>query len=154
MLNPNQFADFVEATKSGGATLDVQTGSLIGNDPKGPHGYIVGGEPNASGNRIETQRIPQSEFNQKTAHKAAQSIVSSADNSPGLGVGGWFDTEQDSPPVEIDAVRVHPTLKGAMGLAQQRGERAVWSTKLQQEIRTKEYFKNPQKFHDMVGEPL
>jgi len=158
-LNPDQFKDFVTVTNSGGgATLDLDSGSLIGNSSEGPHGYIVGGEkprPGVAGERVSTEYIPRKKFNVKTAHAAATKLLDVADTSPGLGIGSYIDPNAgDNAPVEIDASRVHPTLKGAMELAQQRGEKSVWSTKLQQEIRTEDYLQNPKKYHDMVGELL
>ena len=158
-LNPNQFKEFVTATNTGGgATLDLDSGSLIGNSSEGPHGYIVGGEkprPGVEGDRVKTEYIAREKFNAKTAHTAATKILGAADTSPGLGIGSYIDPEAgDNAPVEIDAARVHPTLKGAMALAQQRKEKSVWSTKLQKEIRTADYSRNPKKYHDMVGESL
>jgi hypothetical protein len=156
-LNPKQFKDFVDATvANGGATMRVDTGELVGNNPEGPHGYIVGGEPHrANPNaRVATRKIPSKKFNVETARSAANELISDAAPGDNLSVGSWLDTTEGKSQVELDASRTHPTLKGAMNVARSRKEKAVWSTKLQDEIRTDEYFANPKKYHDMVGEPL
>lgn len=157
-LNPNQFEAFVDATNTGGgATMHLATGELIGNNPEGPHGYIIGKEPRRKSpvKAVKTKYVARESFTPGVAQKKIAYIRRLAKPNPDLGVGSWVDTEEgENSPVEMDAVRIHPNLKGAMETARARGEKAVWSTKLQDEIRTKSYFADPKKYHDMVGESL
>jgi hypothetical protein len=120
-LRNEQFASMTKA--NGGASMYAQSGHIV---KPGSTAFLVGGVSNSSGQRIPTEYVPQSEFNDESVEKHRQRIANEAPDSKTM-LGSWVDNKRTDSPVEIDASESYPNLKQAIEVARSRREKAVFS---------------------------
>jgi hypothetical protein len=123
VLSPIAFAAATERT--GGATIDVNTGSQVNVDNPEADTYIVGKEPDTAGNAIPTKSIRSADILTKT-NALRKSIVEKTGARPGASIGSW---KTKGGAVDIDASAMEPDLEKAMQKASDRDEKAIFSTK-------------------------
>lgn len=150
ILSAMQFA--TNTQRQGGATQNLATGRLLkGNkrikDPAtgqrvevpgtADSGYIVSGEPDRSGARIPTRKIPRKEATPMMAlHERAR--LQETTDSPNASLGWWRDQNTKAQKVESDASAVYNDRRVAKQVGRRRGEKAIWSNHEQREIRLDE----------------
>jgi hypothetical protein len=122
-LSPLNFAAATE--RHGGATMDINTGEMISVDNPETDTYVVGKEPDVNGNPIKTKSIRSTDVLTKIG-KIRRDIVEATDARPGTAVGSW---KTKGGAVDIDASAMEPDLNKAMTKAEDRDEKAIFSTK-------------------------
>lgn len=123
VLSPIAFAAATERT--GGATIDVNTGAQVNVDNPEVDTYIVGKEPDTAGVPIPTKSIRSADILTKT-NALRKSIVEKTGARPGASIGSW---KTSGGAVDIDASAMEPDLDSAMKKAEDRDEKAIFSTK-------------------------
>lgn len=144
----------------GGSTYHPHTASImpVYYPPDRSHGnpdvYVVGGAPNpATGQRFPTHSALSSEqFSRQDVEnnimRTALSSYQSGDTS--LSAGTWKVTSNEGEPphpregqVDLDVADIHPTEKGALDVAEHRGEEAIFGNQGAREILTRHSPKHP-----------
>ena len=123
VLSPIAFAASTERT--GGATIDVNTGEQVNVDDPKADTYVVGKEPDTAGKPIPTTSIRSSDILTKT-NALRKGIVEKTGARPGASIGSW---KTKGGAVDIDASAMEPDLDKAMEKAKDRDEKAIFSTK-------------------------
>ena len=126
-LSAKQFVDRVKAT--GGATMNIKSGRLVN---PGAKTYMVGGEPDTSGQRISTRKIPADEFAEKHVEEAVAILRDKTGGRARVNLGAW----QDEGNVEIDASATTRRRGEAVRKGRSRGEKAIWDNRHMREIDT------------------
>lgn len=126
VLQAQQFAAHVQ--KYGGATMNVRTGAIL---PPGKRAYVVGGEPDLSGQRIPTKYVPSSEFGHEAVLSHWQHLAANT-RGKNVNLGAWSDNGN----VELDASRSVKRPREAIRKGSSRGEKAVWDNGRMTEIDT------------------
>jgi hypothetical protein len=104
--------------------MNANTGAFV--DPSKPDQdtYIVGQEPDTKGNPIPTKKLDESnDLLDVVANR--KRIVEQTGGRGDAALGSWKTSEG----VDLDASAMKSTEAEAMGLAQERGEKAIWSSK-------------------------
>jgi hypothetical protein len=123
VLSPIAFAAATERT--GGATIDVNTGAQVDTDNPAADTYIVGKEPDTAGRPIPTTSIRSADILTKT-NALRKEIVAKTGARPGTSIGSW---KTKGGAVDIDASAMEPNKKLALAKATDRNEKAIFSTK-------------------------
>lgn len=121
------FGHYAETT--GGSTMNVRTGEVT---KPGQPGYIVGGQPDRSGQRVPTEYEPTSSLDRVLQHRQR---VASGTNAPQAAVGYWRDTEVPDSPYEVDSSSVFRDRRVAKVVGHRRGEKSVWDLGKMEDIR-------------------
>ena len=122
-LSPVAFAASTERT--GGATIDVNTGEQVNTENPEADTYVVGKEPDTAGKPIATKSIKTSDLLTKT-NALRKGIVEKTDARPGASIGSW---KTKGGAVDIDASAMEPDKEAALAKAADRNEKAIFSTK-------------------------
>ena len=123
VLSPIAFAAATE--RNGGATMDAVTGNMVNVDTPETDTYVVGKEPDVNGYPIDTTSIRSTDILTKVG-KIQRNIVKATKARPGTAVGSW---KTKGGAVDIDASGLEPDLDKAMKKAEDRDEKAIFSTK-------------------------
>jgi hypothetical protein len=129
MLAAQKFIDYTN--KNGGATMNVNNLDVL--EPKKSEAFVVGGEPDQSGKRIETKPVSAEELTTANVLSHAQHIQKSTGFKPTTNIGSWI--EPSTKVTELDASAVYPDKKTALlvagGTAKGggRNEKAIYNVK-------------------------
>jgi hypothetical protein len=127
-LSHAQFKGFVQTTaKHGGASMDATTGHIY---QPGEDAYMVGQAPSVHGPAVQTQVTAGG--GPARAAAAHRSITRQTGGRPGVAMGSWKDRGS----TEIDASEAFSSRAKALGVAEDRGEKAIFGMKDMEEIPT------------------
>jgi len=127
LLNGVQFAMRTHA--EGGASFNTSTNKFL--DAGVDKTYVVGGEPDTSGQRIPTKQAPHVDVPTAMAH--IEHIRSSTGNRHGAIAGSWVAPGR----VDLDASGAFANNRQAMKVATARSEEAYWDNEGGSEVLTK-----------------
>lgn len=122
-LSPVAFAASTERT--GGATIDANTGEQVNVDNPEADTFVVGKEPDIAGKPIKTKSI-RSKDSLTKANQIRRDIVKATDSRPGVAIGSW---KTKGGAADIDASGLEPDKEAALAKASERNEKAIFSTK-------------------------
>lgn len=129
-LSGQQFTQFVERVhQTGGATMSLQSGKLLN---PGKRAYLVGGEPDSTGVRIPTQRVPVEDFQEKHVQEMTSELLRRTGGRGKVNLGAWSEDGH----VEMDASSSAHRPGEAVRKGRNRGEKAIWDNKHMREIDT------------------
>lgn len=131
-LSALQFAHSVNRDVNPGASMHLQTNKLV---PAGKPGYIVGGEKNKHGEKVERVDHPGQMDVFDVLHQRDRLRAEVHPAKEGHLMGGWRDSTVPNAPVEIDLSHIYQNRTRAMNVARSRGEKAIWDNEKSQEIR-------------------
>lgn len=128
-LSHAQFKGFVQTTaQHGGASMDAATGHIY---QPGENAYMVGQAPSIHGSPVQTRVVAGTPSTGQAA-AAHRSITGQTGGRSGVAMGSWKDRGS----TEIDASEAFHTPEAALGVAERRGEKAIFGMKDMSEIPT------------------
>jgi hypothetical protein len=108
-----------------GATMDIHSGEFLDTSNPSKDTYVVGGEPDKEGNRIETTPVGFGGQLASRLPSIRRDILAKTSGREGVGVGSW----RRRGGVDVDASAIDPNLGSALLKAKDRNEKAIFSTK-------------------------
>ena len=112
--------------------MNVRSGEVA--EPGKP-GYIVGGQPDARGQRIPTQYQAESGGTDLGTVMGHRSRIRAQTTDRATSVGYWRDTEVPNSDYEVDASSIFHDRRTAINVGQRRGEKSVWDLQKMDDIR-------------------
>lgn len=112
--------------------MNVRSGEVA---QPGKSGYIVGGQPDAHGERIPTQYQAVSGGTDLGTVMGHRSRIRAQTTDRATSVGYWRDPEVHESPYEVDASSIFHDRRTAVSVGQRRGEKSVWDLQKMDDIR-------------------
>ena len=108
-----------------GATMDIHTGEFIDTQDPAKDTYVVGGEPDTKGNKIDAVPVGFGGQLLTNLPSIRRQILDKTGGREGVGVGSW----RRRGGIDVDASAIDPNLGSALLKAKDRNEKAIFSTK-------------------------